>query len=169
MKSIVQTIDSISEYTGKTARWACVILVMVMVYEVVARYVFNAPTIWAYETAMMLGVTIAILGWPYTHRHHGHVRVDVIYTHLPPRGKAIIDVVCYLFLFFPLLFLLIYAAGVRAVFAWSLGEVLTEGYWYPPASPIRTLVVIGLFLFALQGAAHFIRDLRLLTRNKPND
>ena len=169
MKSIVRTIDSISEYTGQIARWACVILVLVMVYEVVARYIFDAPTIWAYETAIMLGVTIAILGWPYTHRHHGHVRVDVIYTHLPPRGKAIIEVVCYLFLFFPLLFILIYAASVRALFSWSLGEVLTEGYWYPPASPIRTLVVIGLFLFALQGIAHFIRDLRLLIRNKKYD
>ena len=145
------------------------VLVLVMVYEVGARYVFNAPTIWAYETAMMLGATIAVLAWPYTHRHHGHVRVDVIYTHLPPRGKAIIDVVCFSLLFFPLLFALICTAGTRARFAWSIGEVLDEGYWYPPATPIRIVIVLGLSLFALQGVAHFIRDLRFLIRNKPYD
>jgi len=140
-----------------------------MVYEVVARYVFDAPTIWAYETAMMLGATIAVLAWPYTHRHHGHVRVDVIYTHLPPRGKVIIDVVCFLLLFSPLLFVLIYTAGTRAWFAWSIGEVLDEGYWYPPAGPIRIVIVLGLSLFALQGVAHFIRDLHYLIRNKRYD
>ena len=169
MKSIVRLINSISEYTGKIACWACVILFLAMVYEVGARYIFDAPTIWAYETAMMLGATIAVLAWPYTHRHHGHVRVDVIYTHLPPRGKAIIDVVCFLLLFCPLLFVLIYAAGARMWLAWLRGEVMAEGYWYPPAGPVRTVIVLGLSLFTLQGVAHFLRDLHFLIRNKDYD
>ena len=102
MINIVRFIDSISELIGKTVRWACVALVLVLVYEVIARYVFNAPTIWAHETAVMLGGTVVALGWAYTHRHHGHVRVDVIYTHLSPRGKAFTDVLCAFFLLFPL-------------------------------------------------------------------
>ena len=109
------------------------------------------------------------MGWSYTHRYHGHVRVDVIYTHLPTRGKAIIDVVCFIILFLPLLLVLIYASADKALNAWEMGEQLTEGYWYPPAGPIRTVMVIGLFLFALQGVAHFIRDLHLLIRNKVYD
>jgi TRAP-type mannitol/chloroaromatic compound transport system permease small subunit len=140
-----------------------------MVYEVGARYIFNAPTIWAYDTAMMLGGVIAVMGWSYTHLYHGHVRVDVIYTHLPTRGKAIIDVVCFIVLFLPLLIVLIYASGDKALSAWETGERLTEGYWYPPAGPIRTVMVVGLFLFALQGVAQFIRDIYLLVRNKVYD
>ena len=169
MRSVIRLIDSINEHTGNVVRWACVIVILVMVYEVGARYIFNAPTIWAYDTAMMLGGVIAVMGWSYTHRHNGHVRVDVIYTHLPPRGKAIIDVVSFIILFLPLLLMLIYASADKALNAWEMGEQLTEGYWYPPAGPIRTVMVIGLFLFALQGVAHFIRDLHLLIRNKVYD
>jgi len=101
MRTVVRVFDSISEHTGKVVLWAAIALVLVLCYEVTMRYVFDAPTNWVMETAMMLGGTIAALGWAYTHRHHGHVRVDVIYTHLSPRGKAIIDVVCSLVFLFP--------------------------------------------------------------------
>ncbi len=166
MRIIVRAIDSISEWTGKTIRWACVALVLVLVYEVTARYVFNAPTIWAHETSCMLGGTIVALGWAYTHRHHGHVRVDVLYMHLSPRGKAIVDVLCASFLLFPLLAILIYMAADFMWVAWLRGEVLIESYWYPPSGPIRTVTLLGLCLFAFQGVAQFIRDLYLLIRNK---
>ncbi len=166
MRAIVRVIDSISEYTGKVICWACVALIVVLVYEVTARYVFNAPTIWAHETSCMLGGTIVALGWAYTHRHHGHVRVDVFYMHLSPRGKAITDVLCAFFLLFPLLAILAYTAAEFMWVAWSKGEVLIESYWYPPSGPIRTVTFLGLCLFAFQGVTQFIRDLYLLIRNK---
>jgi len=167
MRGIIRVIDSISEQAGKTARWCCLILVAVVVYEVTARFVFNAPTIWAFETICMLLATISALGWAYTHRHHGHVRVDVFYGLLPLRGRAIIDVSCYLLIFFPFLIMLIYASASGAWFSWSFAERSIEGYWYPPRWPIRTVMFLGVSLFFLQGVAHFTRNLYLLIRNKP--
>lgn len=166
MRNIVRVIDNISEYTGMVVRWACLALVLVLCFEVTARYVFNAPTMWSFETASMLGGTIAVLGWSYTHKHGGHVRVDVFYTHLSPRGKAILDVTLSLLFFFPLLFSLTYIAWDRMWFSWSMGEVMARSNWYPITGPIRTVVVLGLFLFALQGVAQFLRDLYRLTRNQ---
>jgi len=167
VRTIIRVIDSISEGTGRVARWVCVALVIALCYEVTARYGFGAPTIWAHVTSCMLGGTIVALGWAYTHKHHGHVRVDVFYTHLSPRRKAIVDVVGGLLFFFPLLIVYVYVAVGEVWFSWSTGEVLLESYWYPPATPIRTVFALGLFLFALQGVAQFIRDLYLLIRNKP--
>lgn len=166
MRNIVWVIDNISEYTGMVVRWACLTLVLVLCLEVSARYVFNAPTMWSFETASMLGGTIAVMGWSYTHKHGGHVRVDVFYTHLSPRGKAILDITLALLFFFPLLFSLTYVAWDRMWFAWEMGEVMVRSNWYPITGPIRTVVVLGLSLFALQGVAQFLRDLYRLTRNK---
>ncbi len=166
MRNIVRVIDNISEYTGMVVRWACLALVLVLCFEVTARYVFNEPTMWSFETASMIGGTIAVLGWSYTHKHGGHVRVDVFYTHLSPRGKAILDVALALLFFFPLLFSLTYIAWDRMWFSWSMGEVMARSNWYPITGPIRTVVVLGLFLFALQGVAQFLRDLYRLTRNQ---
>ena len=167
MKTIVKTIDSISEWTGNAIRWACVALVLVLVYEVTARYVFTAPTRWAHQTSCMRGSTFAAVGWAYVHRHHGHVRIDVFYARLSTRGKALIDVLCAFFLFFPLLIVLIYTATDFMWTAWIKGEVLIESYWYPPSGPIRTITVLALCLFLLQGVSQFIRDLHFVIRNKP--
>ena len=169
MRAIVRFTDSISEYTGKATRWVCVALIVVLVYEVTARYAFNAPTIWAHQTSRMLGGAIIALGWAYTHRHHGHIRVDVFYRLLPPRGRVTLDVVFTLLFLFPLLIILAYTAASWMWESWSMGEKLIESYWYPPAGPIRTVTFVGLSLFALQCVAQFIRDLYLLIRNQPYD
>lgn len=167
MRTIVRVIDSISNGMAKTISWACVALVGVLVYEVTARYVFNAPTIWAHEIAPMLGVAIVALGWAHTHCHDGHVRVDIFYSRLSARGKAIIDVVGSLLFLFPLLIVLIYVAANHTWFAWSMGEVFKESILYPPAWPLRATMLLGLSLFTVQGVALFIRDLYLLIREKP--
>jgi TRAP-type mannitol/chloroaromatic compound transport system permease small subunit len=166
MRTVVRVIDNISEYTGLAVRWTCLVLVLVLCYEVTARYFFDAPTSWASDTASMMGGTIAAMGWAYTHRHGGHVRVDVCYSHLSHRGQAILDISLSLLFFFPLLFALAYISWDRMWFAWEMGEVMARSNWYPITGPIRTAVVLGLCLFALQGVAQFIRDLYRLARNK---
>jgi len=166
VKTIVKVIDSISEYSGRVVSWACIILFVEVCYDVIARYVFNAPTMWSYETSCMLGITIATLGWAYTHKHHGHIRVDLFYEPMSPRNKAIVDIVCGL-TFFPAFILLAYFAALHMLSAWSMNEVLSDTFWYPPAGPIKTVVFLGMCLFILQGLAQFIRDLYLVIRSRP--
>lgn len=169
MRAILRVIDSVSDWTGRSARWLTAVLVLVISYDVAMRYLFDAPTMWAYETAIMLGATVYAFAWSYVHRHRSHVRVDVLYLRLPPRGRAVIDVMGNLFLFFPLIFVLINISIIWAWRAWVINEKSVETYWYPPVAPVRTLVALGLVLFALQGLAQFIRDFYLLVRNKPYD
>ena len=167
MRAIVRVIDFISEYTGRIVSWVCVALILTLCFEVVARHVFDEPTIWAHSLAKMMGITIVTLGWAYVHKHHGHVRVDVIYTHLQSRGKQIVNVVGALIFLFPAIIVLIYAALQQLLFSLSIGEVFTESYWYPPAPPIRFILLLGLSLFALQALAQLVRDLYMLLKDKP--
>ena len=169
MRTVVRVIDSISEWTGKAARWFGVVLVVQVAYEVTMRYVFNAPSLWGYELGIMLGASLYVLAFAYTHRHRAHVRVDVFYVHLPPRSRAIIDVLGDLLAFFPLIILLVICSWDWAWYAWSTGERMPITGWYPPAGPLRTMVMLGFGLLALQGVAQFVRDLYLLIRNKPYD
>ena len=167
MRTFVRTIDTISEWMGQLTSSLTVLLIIVVCFEVTMRYAFNNPTDWVYDTATMMGGTIIALGWAYVHRHHGHIRVDVIYTRLSPRGKAVLDVVLTVLLFFPLMAALTYITAVSLWMAFSMGEVLTESFLYPPAWPIRTLIFLGIVIFALQGVGQFIRDVYCLVRNEP--
>lgn len=167
MRTVIRFIDSISEWTGRSARWLCAILVVFMAIAVIMRYVFGAATLWAYEVGLMLGAAIYVLAWAYVHRHGGHVRVDVFYHNLPSRGKAIIDVIGALLFFVPLMIILVSVSVDWTWRAWEVNEKMYETGWYPPAAPLRTVVALGICLFALQGIVQFIRDLYFLIRNKP--
>ena len=169
MRTTLRVIDSISEWTGRLISPFCVALVVVLCYEVTVRYAFNAPTMWANELSMLMGGTIVAMGLAYTHRYDRHVRIDVLYGHLSPRGKALTDIILALIFFFPFLIVLTITAVEWMQFAWKMKEVSIFSHWYPPAGPSRTMVVVGFSLFTLQGAARFIRDLYLLIRNKPYD
>ena len=166
MKTLVRIIDNVSEYTGQGALWLAIALVLTLTYETTSRYVFNAPTQWAYETSYMIGASMAVLGWSYTLRHHGHIRVDVFYTHLSPRGQAIVDVVISLLLLIPLLAVLIYGSYSSMQFAWEMNERLPESSFRPPAGPIKTVILVGICLFAFQSIAELIRNLYFLIRKK---
>jgi len=110
-----------------------------------------------------------MLGLAYTHLHGGHIRVDILYARLTPRGRAVANIIFALLFFFPLLAFLIDTSTSWMWRSWIEGEVRIESYWYPPAAPFRTIVLIGWSLFALQCVAQFMRDLYLLIRNKPCD
>ena len=169
MRKILRVIDSISDWTAKVISWFAIALIIVLVFDVVERYVFGGATVWAYETAVMLGATIYVMGWAYVHRLREHIRVDIFYVHLSLRKQVIIDIVGTLLFLLPLLYVMIDTSIFYMVRAWKIDEVLAETFWYPPAFPFRTMMVVGLSLFTIQVVAQFIRDLYLLVRNKAYD
>ena len=167
MRRLLRAIDLISEYSGRLSKWFCLALVFALTYETVARYAFNAPTVWAYVIAMMLYGTIGMMGLAYTDHHDGHIRVDIIYTRLSTRGRAIIDASVTLVLFFPLLFVLLRTGSSWMVQAIVTHETMMESFWYPPSWPFRTMVVLALSLFTIQYIARFTRDVYKIVKGKP--
>jgi len=166
MKKLVQTINSISEVSGQIVKFLLMALVVVLCYEVVARYVFNDPTIWVLETSKMLMGTFGACGWAYTYLYDGHVRVDVFYAKLSRKGQAWINVIMSIIFLFPICIILITAAIRWAAFALRTGEKMVESSWLPPAAPFRIVLIFGFLLFALQSLSRFIQDLYFLIRKR---
>lgn len=166
VRKMVQSVFSLSEATGQIIKYLVMALVAVLFFEVTSRYLFNAPTTWALETSKMLLGVIGAGGWAYTHKLGGHVRVDVIYTMIPRRGQALIDVVMSLLMLFPLVAVLIGVGTKWAIRAWQTGEKMIESSWLPPAAPFRTALLIGFILFGLQCLAQFTCDLYYLIKKR---
>ena len=169
MRKIIKAIDTTNEYTGRAVTWLAVFLMLVICAEVFMRYVLNKPTIQGPVIATMSGAAMYVLSWGYVHLYRRHIRVDVFYTRFSKRGQAIIDVACAFLLLLPLTSLMVYAGWKWTWYAWSTTERSLMTFWYPITSPIRTLVFIGLILFALQGLAQLFRDIYFLVRNKAYD
>jgi len=142
---------------------------LLMASEVILRFTLNKPTMWIFETSLMLGVCIYVLAWSYVQRHRGHVRVELIYMLLKTRGRALLDVIGHLIFLFPLFIIFTYVSGQAALESWAINERMIYSRWYPPFAPIRTVIVIASFLLLVQSFAVFVRDVHLLIRGKAYD
>lgn len=162
LKKICDGIGVVSEWSGRVVMFLVIVLIVSIAYDVFARYLFNAPTIWSYTFSYMLGTAIIAIGLPYVYYHNSNVRVDVIYSKLPPRGRLILDMVLTILLFFPMVFLLIKVFGEDLWQAYLCGEVATDSIWYPILWPFKLVVTLGFVLLFLQGIATFVRDLERL-------
>lgn len=164
MNTFLSIIDKISEISGKLFAWLIIPLVGGLLYEVTARYIFNAPTIWAYDMTYILYGVHFMMGAAYLLSLGGHIRIDVFYQRLSPRNKAIVDICGYLLLFFPVMAALLVFGTKFAAFSWQMKEKAFTTAWLPIIYPFKAVFPIGIFLLLLQGIAIFIRNLRVAVR-----
>lgn len=162
MNSVLRTVDRLSGSLGVIAAWIILPLIFATVYEVAARYLFNAPTIWAYEVGYMATGANFLLGAAFTLREGAHIRIDVLYSRFSPRFQALVDVLGYLLLFLPVGIWLSYRLGTYALDAYHTGEGSGESAWNPVIWPFRAIFFTGFAVLSLQAFAEFIRAVKVL-------
>jgi len=90
-----KTVDTIVMWLGKGTSLLMPILAFIVAFEVVARYVFDAPTIWAYDLSLFLFGYIAALGGAYAQQKKSHINVDILYLSVSPKVKNIFNLISY--------------------------------------------------------------------------
>jgi TRAP-type mannitol/chloroaromatic compound transport system permease small subunit len=155
-------IDSVSTATGWLAGWLIVPMTLAVTWEVIARYAFNAPTTWAYDTTYMLFSAQFMLAAAYTLLKGGHIRTDVFYERWTPRTRATIDAVSYVFFFFPGMAFVLYAGGVEAWHSWQIGERSDWSAWRPIIYPLKAVIPVTAALLLLQGFSELVKCLRVI-------
>lgn len=166
IQRMLGAVDTLSTWSAKGIAWACFVMVVVIAYDVVLRYLFRAPTIWQYDISYMLGGSIIILGAGYVHLERKHVRVDILYNWFSPRTRLLIDVCFTVLCFFPLITALIYSSVQHAVHAYQVKEFSEVGFWRPLMWPFRSIIPVGLSVLWLQGVANFVRDVHRLVEGE---
>jgi len=154
----LRAIDSISARTGKLIAWIILPNVLALVYEFFARYVFGSPTNWSYEVTYFLYGSHFLLGAAYTLHLKAHIRIDIFYQSLSPRGRAIVDTLGYLVFFFPVMLLLIYAGAEFTIQSFQMNEKSGLSPWRPLLYPYKGIMSLAIFLLFLQGVAEFVRN-----------
>lgn len=167
VKLVLHAVDRLSEVVGLLMSVLMPAMVAVLAIEVVARYIFNSPTIWAYDTAIFMFGYTGLLGGAYALRKKEHINVDLIYSRLSPRGRAVLDVTTGLLFFFFMTLVIIYGWD-NAIEAIRRGEA-TATLWGPPIGHFKLMVPVGAALLFLQGLANWIRSLYLAVTNKELD
>ncbi len=161
MQIVANGIDALNERVGKLTSYLALPLIIVVVYEVLMRYAFNAPTVWAFEATTLIYGCHFILGFGYTHKHNGHVAIDIFESRLSTRPRAILRIIVNLLLFLPTVGMLAVWGVIYAVSSWQNWERASTS-WAPPLYPFKTIMALGFALLFLQGIAKLIDDFRSL-------
>lgn len=158
--ALIKTI-AVLEFPGvvaaKTAAWLIIPMTGALVYEVVARYIFNAPTLWAYDMTYILAGSLFMLGSAFALRQGSHVRADFLLSTRNPRWQALIDMVLYLLVYFPATALFFETSFKFAFQSWMQGETFPQSPWMPIIYPLKTVMPVTLVLLFIQGIAEFLK------------
>ena len=164
MTFLLRVIDRINDVLGAIAMVFLVVMIGDMLYEVVSRRVFGAPTLWAYDISYMLNGVGFMFAAGYTLRRNGHVRIDFLSTRLKRKNQDLINMFVYFFLVFPALSFLIMGAYQGWLNAFLTNQLEPASTWQPLLWPLYAGILIGFVSFALQGIAEFIRHWRAVLK-----
>ena len=138
---------------GKVSCNLIFVFMVLMVYEVIARYFFERPTIWVHELCGYLFAAYVALTGGWVLLEKGHVAVDIIYQYFPRKVKYTADIVVSVVSLF--MFIVLFWQGYK--FAWhafSTGQH-SHTLFAPLLWPVKALLPIGCVFFILQILADF--------------
>ncbi|MEL7050040.1 MAG: TRAP transporter small permease subunit [Pseudomonadota bacterium] len=162
MKTYIYAIDKISTWVGHAFAWCIVVMALGIGYEVVMRYLFRAPTTWAFDISYMMYGALFMMCGAYALSRDSHVRADVFYRTWAPRTQARLELVLYFVFFFPGVIALIIAGWKFAGRSFQWQEVSSFSPANIPIWQFKFLISAAGILLLLQGTAEVCRCLLCL-------
>lgn len=148
--------DGMADWIGRLAMFLIYVMILVLLYDVISDKALGIVQNWTLETAQFTLAAFYFLAGPKTLKDEGHVRLDLLYTRLGVRGRAIIDSITIWLVIFYLAVLL--WGGISSLqYSWITNQRLPS-LWAPSLVPIKILMNICVLLMILQCIAIFLRD-----------
>ncbi|MFZ0853543.1 MAG: TRAP transporter small permease subunit [Hyphomicrobiaceae bacterium] len=155
----IRIIDTFTDFTGSIIAWLSMPLVGAVAYEVFARYLFNAPTIWSFDVTYMLYASLFMLGAAYALHKGAHIRTDFFWDSFTPRTRGLIDAISYVVFFFPSFIILGLLSWHEASYAFRIHETSDQSAWRPLLWPLKAVIPIACVLLLIQGISELLKSL----------
>lgn len=165
----VKFIDTVNEVVGKAVMWLFVLLTLSVLTDQFKRYLTGRSTDWAFDINYMIYAVNFMLAGAFCLKHEMHVRVDAIYKAMPPRGRAIMEILFYLILLMPMTLFCLDSTWTNFAQAWQSKEISIVSPWHPPVYHFKFVMPLTFALLFLQEVAQFIRYVHLLVKGVPYD
>jgi TRAP-type mannitol/chloroaromatic compound transport system permease small subunit len=155
----IRIIDGISILSGKAVGWMILPMVFSLVYEVFARYLFNAPTIWASDISQILYGMFFMLGSAYALQRQQHIRTDFLYGKWSVRTRGLVDAALYIIFYFPALVVFLWFGIEYAHRSILFNERIVTSAWMPIIWPLKLAIPVSTLLLLVQGVSELAKSL----------
>lgn len=144
-------------WSGYFAALLSVVLVLMIVTDVILRYIAGETSVWIVELEWHMFALIFLLGAAFTMQRDGHVRVDVLMQRFSDRNKRLTNLLGHLFLLIPFCLFMIPPAWDYFYQSWSVAEASGDPGGLPALYPIKAFIPIAFILVLIQACAEVIR------------
>ena len=156
--STIMNIDKWSRWIGNVVCWISIPLMFAMVYEVLARKLFLAPTMWAYDMSRFFYGALFMLGAGYALSKGVHIRADFLYRNFKVKTQGLIDFWLYLLFYFPGLIAFFYMTSIFVIESIQRGEKGMDTAWMPYMWPIKSCLWFGILFLLIQGISEIFKS-----------
>jgi TRAP-type mannitol/chloroaromatic compound transport system permease small subunit len=157
MRALVRAADRISYFCGVLAAILVIVLVVLMLYDVVLRYAFNAPTTWGNDLNTFLMGGSFVLSIAYALSTDAHVRVDLLYSERTRPRLAYVDLIGLTFIVLPAVAWISWGLLIHLEDGIRTGERTGSGGWNPVVWPFRAVMLLGFLMFTVQILAEIVK------------
>ncbi|MCD8351878.1 MAG: TRAP transporter small permease subunit [Planctomycetaceae bacterium] len=166
METFIKAVDSFTNVIGKVLALLIIPMIAVVLYTAVMRYWFKTSVPWGFEMALFIFGIYCIGGGAFAHLHKSHVNVDVLTSHLPPTGRALMEIFGQLVIL-SVLAVTIYLGSLWAYKSTVILERSIHGTeWNPQIWWFKWFVPFSAVLFALQCSAELLKQVVFLRQKK---
>ena len=163
-------IDRFNLLIGKIVSWIIVPLFLAMVYEVIARKFFLAPTMWAYDMSRFMYGGMFMLGAAYALSRGVHIRADFLYRNFKIKNQGLVDFWLYLIFYFPGLIFFLYMTTGFVLESIQRQEKGMDTAWMPLLWPIKACLWFGIVFLLIQGVSELLKSYYAMKKGKwPGD
>ncbi len=157
LNSLCRLLEAVTERLGRSAAWLGLLLVAVTALVVLLRYAFQTGSIALQESLLYINALLITLGGAYTLKHDGHVRVDIFYSRMTRRNRALVDLGGTLFLLFPVCGFILWTSWDYVALAWRIRERSAETSGLPFVYLLKTTILLLAAFLAWQGLAEALK------------
>ncbi len=164
IKLFVRTVDRVNYRVGRFAMYLIFPMGAILLYSTVMRLILGYPVNWALEMTQFMLSAYYLLGGAYSMQLDAHVRMDLFYSNMKPKTRAVTDSITILAVIFYLCVL--FWGGVSSTNYSIVYSQKNYTAWAPVLWPVKVAMTIGIFLMLLQTIAQFFKDVAE-ARGKP--
>ena len=151
IQTLSDKFSKFSDRLGRLVSWLTLAMVVLTFFIVIFRKFFGLGWIWVQESVTWMHAMVFMLAAAYTMNADEHVRVDIFYTRMSPRGKAIVNLLGAVFLLMPLCAFIVWSSWDYVSESWRVRESSWQSGGLPALYLLKSMIPFTAVLLGLQG------------------
>jgi TRAP-type mannitol/chloroaromatic compound transport system permease small subunit len=165
LENYIKIVDKLNTKLGSIISWITVLLVLVVCYDVFTRYFLNISSVAVQELEWHLFAALFLMGAAHTLKNDGHVRVDLFYSKLKPKGKAAINIIGTVLFLIPFCLLVIFSSKNFVLNSFNLKEISPDPGGLPARYILKAVLPVSFFFVLIQSLSLLFKSILTIFNN----